>query len=704
MMRTFFVLAQVLLLVGTVSAQERQLSADLNETEKFGRKIFQTRCSMCHVGQDPATEFADGTPEPWTFGPLLSKAQTADEGALRGIIKDGSRRMPGYKYALNDAQIDQVIAFMKTIDQPLQVLSMPRTVRSVDDNATEGLLTGTITSEDGQPIEGIAVSARVGNETITVSVYTGADGQYFFPAMKSATYTVWAQAIGLERAEATATLGSEQHLDFTMKETTDIIPQLSGYQVIAALPDDTVAHRRGKALFQKNCTYCHETSTALRDRFDQNGWEAIISVMLNGFSPSNNKPLTPIQKELATYLTEMRGPGPSPMTPTVSRPTGEATLPVIYDYDVEFDGGGYSAHNGSDWRFGSASSAGGTGSIHDSTIDFNGNIWFTSTRSSTERTVGKVDTTTGKTTSFAVPLGTEGEKVASSHGILLSEDGRVYFNASPVIPYLDGTLGRIDPNTEIVESLEPPEGMTRVSGWLSTDAQGNIWAASGSFQAGAALRFDQRTKTFTEFKSPTAGLTYGIAGDRDGNAWWMAVNDDIISYSNGLSAEVSEIKLPQRPLTEYMQPGDLADGEELPSMGLGGRQAPRRPSADLSNDSVWIPNFYGNTLLHIDTRTKALTYHDVPFPGMNPYEAMIDSQSKVWLSFQNSDQVGRFDPDTETWTMYSWPKKGMGQRQNHILERDGVIQLSSASGIAHSVGSMVMRSAKDIEALRNKVR
>ncbi len=89
---------------------------------------------------------------------------------------------------------------------------------------------------------------------------------------------------------------------------------------------------------------------------------------------------------------------------------------------------------------------------------------------------------------------------------------------------------------------------------------------------------------------------------------------------------------------------------------------------------------------------------------MNPYEAMIDSQNRVWLSFQNSDQIGRFDPDTETWTMYSWPTKGMGQRQNHMLERNGLIQLSSASGIAHRVGRMVMRSAQDVEALRNQVR
>src|SRR6185295_12428560 len=103
-------------------------------------------------------------------------------------------------------------------------------------------------------------------------------------------------------------------VDFTMKETTDLIPQLSGYQIIAALPEGTVAHRRGKALFQKNCTYCHETSASLRDRFDQAGWEVIVGAMTQNFSRTA-KPLSPAMKELATYLAEMRGPGPSPMQP-----------------------------------------------------------------------------------------------------------------------------------------------------------------------------------------------------------------------------------------------------------------------------------------------------------------------------------------------------------------------------------------------------
>src|SRR5438552_14944992 len=144
-----------------------------------------------------------------------------------------------------------------------------------------GWLSGAVVSGSGAPLEGVIVSARIQGEPITTSVYTGADGRYYFPAMTRGSYRVWAQAVGFEREEASVALGRGAGREtFTLKETTDLIPQLSGYQIMTALPEDTVAHRRGKAIFQRSCTYCHEASTALQNRFDRAGWEVIIGVML----------------------------------------------------------------------------------------------------------------------------------------------------------------------------------------------------------------------------------------------------------------------------------------------------------------------------------------------------------------------------------------------------------------------------------------
>jgi mono/diheme cytochrome c family protein len=126
-LRTSLVLAQILILGVTISAQQPQSSTTLTAAEQSGRRIFQTRCAMCHVGEDPATEVANPTAAPQrTFGPVLSRAQGDNEAALREKIKNGGPRMPGYKLTLTDAQIDQVIAFVKTLERPLTRLAVSR--------------------------------------------------------------------------------------------------------------------------------------------------------------------------------------------------------------------------------------------------------------------------------------------------------------------------------------------------------------------------------------------------------------------------------------------------------------------------------------------------------------------------------------------------------------------------------------------------
>jgi mono/diheme cytochrome c family protein len=123
-LRTSLVLFSIGLLSAPLYAQQPQLSA----TETAGRKIFQTRCAMCHVGQDPATELATdtGARRESTFGPVLSKTVAADEAKLREKIKNGGPRMPAYNLALTDDDISQVIAFIKTLDQRLTKLAAPR--------------------------------------------------------------------------------------------------------------------------------------------------------------------------------------------------------------------------------------------------------------------------------------------------------------------------------------------------------------------------------------------------------------------------------------------------------------------------------------------------------------------------------------------------------------------------------------------------
>src|SRR5712692_11651684 len=62
------------------------------------------------------------------------------------------------------------------------------------------ILSGTVKSSDGKPLEGVGVSARNTGETFTTSVYTDQTGRYFFPPVSSGQYKIWAQAVGFETA------------------------------------------------------------------------------------------------------------------------------------------------------------------------------------------------------------------------------------------------------------------------------------------------------------------------------------------------------------------------------------------------------------------------------------------------------------------------------------------------------------------------
>jgi cytochrome c5 len=87
----------------------------LGEAELRGRQLFAQRCANCHGGtaQRP--------------GPPLGRAsvQRLGEAAVRDKIVRGSAMMPGFAATLQPAQVDQIIAFVKTFEPPRSQASAP---------------------------------------------------------------------------------------------------------------------------------------------------------------------------------------------------------------------------------------------------------------------------------------------------------------------------------------------------------------------------------------------------------------------------------------------------------------------------------------------------------------------------------------------------------------------------------------------------
>jgi len=74
-----------------------------------GRATFMQRCAYCHDGV--------GQPSYNTLGPFLDPELLAPIGdaGVRMFITQGTDNMPGFQYALTPAQIDDVVAYVKTI-------------------------------------------------------------------------------------------------------------------------------------------------------------------------------------------------------------------------------------------------------------------------------------------------------------------------------------------------------------------------------------------------------------------------------------------------------------------------------------------------------------------------------------------------------------------------------------------------------------
>jgi mono/diheme cytochrome c family protein len=85
----------------------------LSEQARRGEGLFLQRCSLCHlprklkfgsppvIGPSLAGQFKDATPEQMKV--------------LRGFILKGGPDMPGFQYGLEPKEVDDLVAYLKTL-------------------------------------------------------------------------------------------------------------------------------------------------------------------------------------------------------------------------------------------------------------------------------------------------------------------------------------------------------------------------------------------------------------------------------------------------------------------------------------------------------------------------------------------------------------------------------------------------------------
>ncbi len=91
-----------------LSAQ--QANDSLNDTQRHGRQLLAQSCGVCHLAPAAGAK---------TYGPPLNKAAgNGDDDIMREYITNGTPRMPAFKLFLMPADIDAIIAYVRTVPVP----------------------------------------------------------------------------------------------------------------------------------------------------------------------------------------------------------------------------------------------------------------------------------------------------------------------------------------------------------------------------------------------------------------------------------------------------------------------------------------------------------------------------------------------------------------------------------------------------------
>ena len=533
---------------------------------------------------------------------------------------------------------------------------------------------GNVKDGAGAAMEGVIVSARADGKTITTSVFSDRQGNYQFPALPAGQYKVWAQAVGFQAGRTEFALaGSRVDRNFTLAQLTnvdDIVRQMTGVEYLRSLPQSTMADRRMVHAYKNNCTGCHTASYTLQNRWDQNGWGILVDLM--SVFPSSGVPVpamrpTPDRRgtpsinayrdELAEYLGRARGA--TQIKPNLlPRPTGAQTQVVITEFDLPRPDRPNPAGDGSDWSLGTPSRILGR-AAHDVWLDAQGNVWLADDMVP-GRTFGKLDPRTGDVTNYAVK-GPDGKSIGTHSVVVDSRSGMVWATG-------DGTFVSWDPRTNTGKEWPRQTGMRpAVGGTLDVDSQGNPWATSTN----GAIKLDVKTGQYTHYEGPPVreGFcgadcggwgTYGIAMDRDDNAWATNPGLDRVLKIDSKTGQVTAVNFEPLVMPEVTD----VDRERRRTVrgsqnsAPPGQKAPRRLAGDPTADMVWIGMYTSDRIARVDTKTNQIREWALPTQYGAPYATAVDKNGVVWSTMMNHDALVSFDPKTERFAEYFLPTRG----------------------------------------------
>jgi mono/diheme cytochrome c family protein len=84
--------------------------ASAQDEQRLGMRLYNQSCRVCHTKPQLTSV---------QYAPVLSKVSlNGNDDAMRAFIANGSPKMPGFKYHFKPAEIDAIVAYLKTVPPP----------------------------------------------------------------------------------------------------------------------------------------------------------------------------------------------------------------------------------------------------------------------------------------------------------------------------------------------------------------------------------------------------------------------------------------------------------------------------------------------------------------------------------------------------------------------------------------------------------
>jgi virginiamycin B lyase len=494
-------------------------------------------------------------------------------------------------------------------------------------------LSGQVTSTEEGPMEGVLVSAKKKDSTVTVTVASDKSGHYRFPKAKldAGQYTISIRAVGYDLDSSNAVDISAQSPatdDLKLRKTSNLARQLTNAEWIESVPGTTE-----QKSFLRNCVTCHTLQLPIASTHDADEFVQVQVRMAGHVNQST--PMVP-QRRLADRLAvQLATHGEDQLTrqketlqkqaqflssinlssgttweyplKTFPRPTGRATLAIITEFDLPKR----------------------TRQPHDVIVDSDGMVWYISFG---EQILGKLDPKTGKTTEFPVPVLKPGSPTGEL-ALRSDADGNLWMGMM-----YQGATAKFDRKTEKFQtfSLPPDQNMdyTQINqiDAMHSKVDGKIWVQdAGTYMLRRMDLASGKFELFKPYPDPSPNI-YDVISDAQNNAYFTTFG----------AAEIGKIDAKTGKITYFKTPTP--------------NSAPRRGSLD-SSGHIWFGEYRGNRIGMFDPETEKIQEWTPPTPWAMPYDVVADKNGEAWTGSMVNDRVTRLDPKTGQMTDYLLPRE-----------------------------------------------